>query len=103
MIAKSQGRLPTFLIAGAMRCGTTSLNGYLRQHPQVAMSATKEVHFFDHQFHRGLDWYRSQFTTDPASRAVGVACPNFLFHAEAPQRMVESLPDARLVIVVRNP
>lgn len=103
MIAKSQGRLPTFLIAGAMRCGTTSLNGYLRQHPQIAMSATKEVHFFDHQFHRGLDWYRSQFTTDPAPPAVGEASPNYLFHTEAPARIADTLPDARLVIVLRNP
>ncbi len=47
------GRLPTFLIVGAMRCGTTSLNGYLRQHPQVAMGSPKEIHFFDREFDRG--------------------------------------------------
>ncbi|MET0831966.1 MAG: sulfotransferase [Acidimicrobiia bacterium] len=97
------GRLPTFLIVGAMRCGTTSLNGYLRQHPQVAMGTPKEIHFFDREFDRGLDWYRSHFTTDPTVVAVGEATPNYLFDLVAPSRIAATLPDAHLVILLRNP
>jgi hypothetical protein len=97
------GRLPTFLIVGAMRCGTTSLNGYLRQHPQVAMGTPKEIHFFDREFDRGLDWYRSHFTTDPTVVAVGEATPNYLFDLVAPSRIAATLPDALLVILLRNP
>ena len=98
-----QGRLPTFVIVGAMRCGTTSLNGYLRQHPQVAMSSTKEIHFFDREFERGLVWYRDHFTTDPAPRAVGEATPHYLFDEAAPARIAATLPGAGLIILLRNP
>lgn len=48
-------RLPTFLIIGAIRCGTTSLTGYLRSHPQVYMSTPKEIRFFDRNFDRGVE------------------------------------------------
>ncbi|MEJ7689960.1 MAG: hypothetical protein WKF76_05735 [Nocardioidaceae bacterium] len=54
--------LPTLVIAGAQKCGTSSLVTLLRQHPQVSMSRPKELHFFDRHFDRGLDWYREQFT-----------------------------------------
>lgn len=97
------GRLPTFLIVGGMRCGTTSLNGYLRQHPQVAMGTPKEIHYFDREFARGLDWYRSHFTDDPAPTAVGEATPNYLFDAAAPGRIAATLPEAQLVVLLRNP
>jgi Sulfotransferase domain len=100
---RGPGRLPTFLIVGAMRCGTSSLNGYLRQHPQVAMGTPKEIHFFDREFERGLDWYRMHFTSDPGVVAVGEATPNYLFDAAAPSRIATTLPDARLVILLRNP
>ena len=36
---------PSFFIIGAPKCGTTSLNEYLAQHPQIGM-AEKEIHFF---------------------------------------------------------
>jgi hypothetical protein len=38
--------LPTFLVVGAPRCGTTSLHHYLQQHPQICMSTIKEPNFF---------------------------------------------------------
>ena len=37
---------PDFFIVGALKCGTTSLYEYLRQHPEVFMSRIKEPHFF---------------------------------------------------------
>ncbi len=38
--------LPNFLVIGAGKSGTTSLYHYLRQHPQIFMSPTKEPNFF---------------------------------------------------------
>lgn len=46
MIASPSHRLPNFFLAGAPKCGTTSLYHYLAQHPQVFMSAIKEPGFF---------------------------------------------------------
>lgn len=53
--------LPTFIIAGVPRAATTSLAAYLAAHPQLFMSAQKELHFFNSRYDRGLDWYASQF------------------------------------------
>ncbi len=95
--------LPTFLIAGAQKCGTTSLAGAVRQHPEVHLSRRKEIHFFDRHFERGLDWYGSQFTPKPHHTQVGEATPAYMYDAAARERLSETLPDARIVIILRNP
>ena len=54
--------LPTFVIAGAQKCGTSTLTATLRRHPQVHMSRPKELHFFDRHRDEGLDWYAEKFS-----------------------------------------
>lgn len=95
--------MPTYIIVGAMRCGTTALNSYLRDHPQIAVSSSKEVHFFDTNWDRGLDWYRDQFPGSDDAVAVGEATPNYMFRPIALDRMRDSLPDVKLVVMLRNP
>src|SRR5712691_5644063 len=53
--------LPDFLIIGTQRGGTTSLYHYLQAHPCIGPASTKEIHFFDRRFNRGLAWYRGHF------------------------------------------
>jgi hypothetical protein len=96
-------RLPTYIIAGAMRSGTTALNSYLREHPDVAVSSTKEVHFFDSFYDRGVEWYREQFPHSESAQAVGEATPNYMFSTTALDRIKETLPDVKLVVMLRNP
>ena len=57
------GALPDFLIIGAMKCGTTSLYHYLRDHPQIFMPTIKAPEFFaeESNWGRGIAWYRRQF------------------------------------------
>src|SRR5258708_29542443 len=55
--------LPDFLIIGGQRCGTSSLYYYLTEQHGISSAATKEVHFFDDFFARGINWYRAQFPT----------------------------------------
>jgi len=95
--------LPTFVIAGAQKCGTTSLAGAVRQHPQIHLSRRKEIHFFDRHFDRGLDWYREQFTPKPHHAQVGEATPAYMYDPVARERMIATLPEARIVIILRNP
>jgi hypothetical protein len=95
--------LPTFLIIGAMRSGTTSLTRYLRSNPDVFMAQPKELHFFDFNYDEGVDWYRDQFATAGTEPAVGEATPNYLYIAEAMPRIATLLPHARLVAILRNP
>jgi hypothetical protein len=96
--------LPAFLIIGAQKGGTTSLHEYLMEHPLVAPPTTKEVHYFDHAYQRGTDWYRAHF--GPAGRPgeiSGESTPYYLFHPLVPERVARDLPESKLIVIVRNP
>lgn len=99
-------RLPTFVVIGAMKSGTTSLHQYLKTHPDVSMSDTKEINFFiaERNWPRGLDWYAEQF--ERAVPARGESSPNYTKRHQfegVPARMHTVLPRARLIYVVRDP
>jgi hypothetical protein len=104
--------LPDFLIIGGQRCGTTSLYYYLLQHQCIAPAQTKEVHFFDNNFDRGPLWYRTRFATlwsrwmtEVRGRrfATGEATAYYLFHPHAPRRVFQTLPQVKLIALLRNP
>lgn len=112
-ITSSIRLLPDFIIIGAQRGGTTSLYAYLSQHPQIAPAALKEIHFFDNNFRKGVAWYRTQFPSlieksiakniGNQNFITGEASPYYLFHPHVPERVVEVVPDARLIVLLRNP
>ena len=99
--------LPSFVIVGAMKCGTSSLYRYLASHPDAVPSSLKETDFFktDADFAKGLDWYGSLFGTK-SGRVAFEASPNYakrhLFPG-VPARMRSVLPDAKLIYVLRDP
>ena len=106
--------LPSYLIIGAQRAGTTSLHRYLVQHPAVrTMLRTKGVHFFDTNYGRGIDWYASRFPTTLYSWYVrrrhgmelltGEASPYYVFHPQVPYRVARHLPDVKLILLLRDP
>jgi hypothetical protein len=97
-----EGRLPTFLIIGAPKAGTTSLASYLSAHPDVFMSEEKELHYFDAD-DRGERWYRAQFAGGDDARAVGEATPTYLYRERALKRMAQMVPEAKLIVIMRNP
>jgi hypothetical protein len=113
--AVTSGRrlLPTFIIIGAQRSGTTSLYQYLAEHPAIAPAATKEVHFFDTRYGRGLSWYRGHFPTRATAERgrrrtgfepiAGEASPYYLFHPLAPERIAHDLPFAKFIVMLRDP
>lgn len=105
--------LPDFLIIGAAKSSTNSLYYCLAEHPCVAPAFRKETYFFDRTYGRGLAWYRSFFPTvlerDRFKRRIGTrfvtgeATPCYLFHPHAPKRVFETVPNARLIVSLRNP
>ncbi len=96
-------RLPTFVIVGAMKSGTTSLARWLKPHPQVFLSDIKELHFFDVHYDKGTDWYSRHFAGAGPRPAVGEATPAYMYDEQAASRMHALLPEARLVAILRNP
>jgi Sulfotransferase domain len=95
--------LPDFLIIGAQKAGTTALYSYLRRHPQIGGPAWKEVSYFERHYGRGTAWYRGQFPFRSDGRIAGEASPGYLFHPLAPVRVKETVPDAKLIVLLRNP
>jgi Sulfotransferase family len=105
--------VPDFYVMGGQRCGTTSIYRYLRVHPQVRFPRlTKGTHWYDEEGHRPEAWFRANFPLEvvrarSAARGavlrVGEACPYYLFHPSIPGWIREMSPDARLVVVLRDP
>lgn len=105
--------LPDFLVIGAMRCGTSTIHGYLAQHPSIVLAAyRKEVHYFDWNYGRGEAWYRIHFPAVLRARRAargggpilaGEVTPSYLFHPAVPGRVAGLLPGARFVVLLRDP
>jgi hypothetical protein len=101
--------LPTFLVIGAMKSGTTSLYEYLKAHPQVVMSRKKEPDFFVEELNlrRGMVWYEEQFACASLQAvAFGEASTSYtkypLFR-HVPSRIAKAIPDVRLIYLIRDP
>lgn len=106
--------LPDYLIIGAQRAGTTSLQDVLTTHPNITSARLmKGVHYFDTAYPRGMAWYQSHFPTKRAAarRAestgaplrVGEASPYYIFHPTALERISTDLPNAKLILLLRDP
>jgi hypothetical protein len=116
-------RLPQFFIAGAPKAGTTALHGALATHPGLYLSPVKEPKYYltggrrPHvQHHRGpgdahsarewmwrRDEYVSLFRAAPPGSVRGESTPFYLYVREAHARIAADVPDARIVVVVRDP
>ncbi len=100
-------RMPDFIIIGAQKAGTSSLYFYLSQHPNIRVSATKEIHYYNYHVLRGkrLGWYRSFFPLKFTGRhqITGEASPYYLFDHAVPQRIKKDLPDVKLIALLRDP
>jgi hypothetical protein len=97
---------PNLVVIGAMKCATTSLHYYLGLHPEISMSAEKELHFFvaERNWSKGLAWYERHFAGSlPVRGESSTTYTRFPQHAGVPARMHAVVPEARLVYVVRDP
>lgn len=100
--------LPTFVIIGAQKAGTSSLYQYLTAHPDVFMPQRKEPDYFvaERGWDNGRDWYESLFADAGGAIAVGEASVSYTMfphYAGVPARMAAVMPDARLVYLLRDP
>ena len=98
-------KLPTFFILGAGRSGTTTLAAVLRDHPDIFMATPKEPTFFSAPFQVVRDPIRYAHLFEGASNsaAVGEASHAYLSHPGAAATLRAFFPDARFVVMFRNP
>lgn len=109
--------LPNFLIFGAGKAGTTSVYHYLKQHPQVFMSAVKEPRFFVYDPAKHGDdaemanyfQYRTRAQYEPLfaqagdAKAIGEGSIQYLANPDSAERIKAMIPDVRLVALLRDP
>ena len=112
--------LPNFVLIGAQKAGTTAIAHYLAQHPQIYMSSMKEPGFFDFEDHppnfKGpqdqslytsviskFDDYVKLFDAVTDEIAIGEATTWYLYSKRAPHRIKHYIPEAKLIVILRNP
>jgi hypothetical protein len=106
--------LPDFIVAGASRCGTTSLHRALLTHPGIVPPvATKGVHYFDVEYPRGLAWYQGHFPIRALAASRTSSVPGaplcfessgyYMHHPMAPSRIAQAVPDVKIVVMLRDP
>ena len=116
--------LPDFLLIGGKRAGSTSLFYALGENPHVLplfpsarrlpkRADTKGVHYFDSEFTRSQAWYRGHMPTTwaraqasrslPGRAIVGEGSPYYLYHPSAAIRAHALVPDAKIIVTLRDP
>ena len=104
MTLLSVQQLPTFLYIGPDKAGSTWLYEALRCHPDIYMSAAKELFYFNDHYHRGPRWYLQHFAkAKPGHRVIGEVSHDYLFSVDACHRIANDLSDVRLMACLREP
>ncbi|HEU6447548.1 MAG TPA: sulfotransferase domain-containing protein [Verrucomicrobiae bacterium] len=106
--SQDEQRKIDFIIIGTQKGGTTALDAYLRQHPEIGMSDIKEVHFFcTEKFFRfgrkPYALYHEHFKHVLDRKVLGEATPLYMYWKPAPKRIWEYNPQIKLIAVLRNP
>ncbi len=115
--------LPNFIIAGCSKSGTTTIADYLASHPEVYFSRIKEPRYFafpgvkpefegpgdEGRFNKTTVWdwgeYKNLFAEAASGnyKAIGEGSPIYCAAHEPAALIKKTLPDVKIVIVIRNP
>jgi hypothetical protein len=101
-------RRPDFFIVGAPKCGTTAMQDYLGQHPEIFMPEMKEAHFFGSDldapvYLRDVKKYMALFAKVRNEKRVGEASVYYLYSKNAAREIKAFSPSANIIIMLRNP
>lgn len=103
-----------FIGVGAEKSGTTWLADMLRQHAQIFIPEQKELHYFNRSynekptidnmnFDQPLSWYLDFFAEAKQNQIAGELTPAYLWDEEAPKRIKQEFPEAKLIFILREP
>ncbi|UII29136.1 sulfotransferase [Fulvivirga maritima] len=113
--------LPDFLIIGAGKCGTTSVDNYLKQHPSIYVTNVKEPNFFGYELIKPEDFpdksklkhyydsvtdlesYQALFSEAQPDQLLGETSNTYLYHDRAPERIRHYVPNVKMAAIFRQP
>jgi len=106
--AQKPDPIVSFLGCGAQKSGTSALDNYLRQHPQICLPDQKEIHYFDNEYnfrYHNVNYlkYHSFFQKSSNHRIAGEVTPAYMYWDNAMSRVWEYNPRIRILILLRNP
>ena len=95
-------RQPSFIGIGPPRTATTWMHRVLQHHVGLPRG-TKATDFFSTKYSLGIDWYLKHFRGYPAGLVAGEINPNYFDFAAAPSRILEHLPNCKIICSLRDP
>lgn len=107
------GLWPDLIIAGLPHAGVPTLHRYLDKHPSIFMGPERRPRFFAEvwdeveddpdAFREAEQAFLAGFEEGRDLPVRGHAHPDCIVHQEAPGRIRETIPDARVLFVLRDP
>lgn len=109
---KSVSEYQYLIIGGTTKAATTSLFSYLSDHPDICAATYKETRFFlsteyplpsKYRFNGDVEVYNQLFSDCQEKQIRLESTPDYLYCSSALERIAEFLPNAKLVISLREP
>lgn len=97
---------PSFYLIGMSASGTSSFFMNLIKHPQIYPPVKKETRFFNHNFEKGMSWYKANFPLKilmKPNQITGEGTPAYMDYSYVPERIKNFTPNAKFIILIRNP
>ena len=98
-----QNKLPSFLVIGPPRTGTTWLYNVLCKANNVFVPSRKQIHYFDKNYELGLDWYSLSFKDSSTDDVIGECTPDYISEKKYIKRISKDLPNVKLIMIHRDP
>ena len=106
-------QLPSFIVIGAGKSGTTSLHQYLSQHPQIYLCPQKETFYFTSEKNRAnhakygaiqtFEDYAALFADAAPTQAIGEISTTYYAHPQSASLIHDLLPTVKILAILRNP
>ena len=101
-----KSRVVDFIIMGTQKGGTTALSLNISKHPDIYMNTNKdpalsEVHFYDINWYKGLDWYKKKFNY--SFKMVGEKTPELMYLEYTFPLIQRVNPYVKIILILRNP
>lgn len=96
-------KLPDFIIIGSQKAASSSLHHYLSLHTNILTPPIKETQFFNMNYDRELNYYKSIFPVHKRDKLVFESISDYLSHPLAPKLCHKFLPNIKIIVTLREP